>query len=289
MGNTILAGLPSSPAFTEANVPSLTGRVFVVKGASSGVEDQAASILYSKQAKVYIAARSETKCLAAIERINFHATDSKGNSMYLHSDLTDLSTIKASAREFLTKEKRLDVFFNNAGVMLGPKGEGSKIAQGYEIQLGTNCVGPFLFPKLLQSILYHTARIAPTDSVRTVWVSSDSIKNYNPPNGIDISNLDYHTDKSGAMKYGISMAGNMFHASEFASQSVEKGKNIISVSPNPGALKSDLTRSVPSYLLVLTSWMLKPPIFGAYTEVFAAFSLEVNQSRNGRHIVPWGR
>jgi retinol dehydrogenase-12 len=289
MGNTILAGLPSSPAFTEANVPTLNGRVFIVTGASSGLEEQAASILGSKQAKVYIAARSETKCLAAIERIKSHAPDSKGSLIYLHMDLSDLSTIKASAREHLSKEERLDDLLNNAGVMLGPKGEGSKTAQGYEIQLGTNCVGPFLFTQLLQSILYHTARIAPTDSGRIVWVSSDSIKNYNPPNGIDISNLDYHTDKSGAMKYGIRKAGNMFHASEFARQSVEKGENIISVSPNPGTLKSHLTRSVPSYLLVLTSWMLKPPIFGAYTEVFAAFSLEVNQSRNGRHIVPWRR
>jgi len=136
--------------------------------------------------------------------------------MYLHLDLSDLSTIKASAQEFLSKEERLDVLFNNAGVMLGPKGEGSKTAQGCEIQLGTNCIRPFLFTKLLRPILSRAARMAPTDPVRIVWVSSNGAEKYSAPNGINISNLDYDTDKSGAMKYGISKAGNLFHASESA-------------------------------------------------------------------------
>jgi retinol dehydrogenase-12 len=36
-------------------------------------------------------------------------------------DLADLSTIKAGANAFLEKETRLDVLFNNAGIMRLPK------------------------------------------------------------------------------------------------------------------------------------------------------------------------
>ena len=60
--------------------------------------------------------------------------DSKGELVFLHLDLDDLSTIKKSAEEFLSKEQKLDVLWNNAGVMVPP--QGSKTKQGYEMQLG---------------------------------------------------------------------------------------------------------------------------------------------------------
>ena len=35
--------------------------------------------------------------------------------------------------------------------------------------------------------------------------------------------------------------------------------------------------------------LFKPAQFGAYSELFAAFSLEATAERNGAFIVPWGR
>jgi retinol dehydrogenase-12 len=75
---------------------------------------------------------------------------------FLRLDLADLTTIKASAEEFLSKETKLHVLFNNAGVMCPP--QGSKTPQGYELQLGTNNIGTFMFTKLLTPILNATAR-----------------------------------------------------------------------------------------------------------------------------------
>jgi len=40
---------------------------------------------------------------------------SKGDLVFLRLDLDDLTTIKSSAQEFLSKEKQLDVLWNNAG------------------------------------------------------------------------------------------------------------------------------------------------------------------------------
>lgn len=68
--------------------------------------------------------------------------ESKGKAIFLSLDLSDLTTIKSSADEFLAKESRLDVLWLNAGVMVPP--QGLKTTQGYELQLGTNNRQSFL-------------------------------------------------------------------------------------------------------------------------------------------------
>lgn len=184
-----------------------------------------AYILYLKNAKVYVAARSEAKAAKAIEGIKSRAPSSKGQLIYLHLDLDDLTTIKASAEKFLSENERLDVLWNNAGVMIPPLG--SKTKQNYDKQLGTNNVAPFLFTKLLHPILSKTASNAPTDSVRVVWVSSSGAEVYSPKGGIDINNLDYKVSKDNWFRYGTSKAGNVLHASELAKRAGSEG--IISV------------------------------------------------------------
>lgn len=134
--------------------------------------------------------------------------------MFLRLDLDDLTTIKASAQEFLSKEEKLNVLWNNAGVMTPP--QGSKTKQGYELQLGINNVAPFLFTKLLTPILIKTAKSAPTGTVRVVWVSSSAIEGFKPHGGIEMDNLNYTRDKPARIKYGISKSGNVFHGTEFA-------------------------------------------------------------------------
>jgi hypothetical protein len=46
--------------------------------------------------------------------------------------------------------------------------QGSETTQGYELQIGTNNVAPFLFTKLLTLILAKTAKTAPKGSVRVI-------------------------------------------------------------------------------------------------------------------------
>jgi retinol dehydrogenase-12 len=159
---------PPSPAFTESNLPDLQGKVYIVTGASAGVGKELARLLYSRNGTVYVAARSSEKAQAAITWIREAHPGSQGVLHFLKLDLNDLEGIKPSAEEFLSKEKRLDVLFNNAGVMIPP--QGSKTKQGYELQLGTNCIAPFLFTKLLTPLLISTAKSSPRGSVRVIWV-----------------------------------------------------------------------------------------------------------------------
>ncbi|KAH8689319.1 hypothetical protein BGW36DRAFT_275761, partial [Talaromyces proteolyticus] len=177
---------------TEDNLPDQTGKVFIVTGASGGIGLALVSILYERNAKVYLAARSRDKARKAIENIKYAYPDSCGHITFLQLDLSDLRTIHKSADKFLSKELRLDVLWNNAGVMVPP--QGSKTAQGYELQLGTNNIGHHLFTRFLHPLLSQTAKIAHPGSVRVVWVSSGAAIRAPIP-AIDFTNMDYHHEE----------------------------------------------------------------------------------------------
>ncbi|KAI3337194.1 short-chain dehydrogenase [Xylariaceae sp. AK1471] len=277
--------LPGKPTYTETDISDLSERVYLVTGANTGIGKEVARILYSKNAAVWVAARNEEKAVNAIASIKEAHPSSNGRLEYLHLDLSDLTTIKASAEAFLAKEKRLDVLFNNAGVMMPPKG--SKTAQGYELQLGTNCIGPFLFTRLLTPMLIATAKTAPKGSVRVIWVSSSATEHLNPTGGIDLDNLDYKRDTFYAWRYGISKAGNYYHATEYARR--HRDDSIVSVSLNPGNLKSELDRNCNYVEMLFRHATTYPTINGAYTELFAGISDQVNMDNSGAWIVPWGR
>jgi NAD(P)-dependent dehydrogenase (short-subunit alcohol dehydrogenase family) len=197
-----------------------TAQVFLVTGGSGGIGKELVTILYQRNAKVYLAARSATKAKAAIEQIKGIHLHSTGQILYLHLDLNDLTTIKKSADEFLAHETRLDVLWNNAGVMFPPTG--SRTAQGYELQLGTNNLATFLFTHLLIPIMEETAKTASKDSVRVVWVSSSAV-GMAPKPAIDFSNMDYEKEESTYVKYGRSKAGSVLHSAEFARRNAGKG------------------------------------------------------------------
>ena len=257
-------------------------------GGYAGCGYELVKILYEKNATVYVAGRSQDKASVAIEQLKKAYPASKGKVEFLKLDLSDLSTVKPAAEEFMSKESRLDVLTNNAGVMVPPKG--SKDAQGNELQLGTNCLGPFLFTKCLLPVLERTAKESPAGSVRVTWAASLAVAVQSPKGGVTF-------EKDGNVKqflsgpepcYGQSKAGNTYLAAEFAHRYGKDG--IISVSWNPGNLKSELQRHLPAIQnFVLESFLLHPAIFGAYTELWAACSPEITASQNGAYIAPWGR
>jgi len=131
----------AGPALTEKNLPDLKGKVsrdpvpqpedmeiqalaqvFIVTGGNSGCGCELVKLLYQKSGTVYVAGRSAERCTTAIEKIKAEFGESGGRLEFLKVDLGDLTTIKRAAEEFMGKEQRLDVLWNNAGVMEPPKG-----------------------------------------------------------------------------------------------------------------------------------------------------------------------
>ncbi|KAJ6440731.1 short-chain dehydrogenase protein [Purpureocillium lavendulum] len=279
---------PGKPRFTEEHLPDLKNKVIIVTGSNTGLGKEVTRILYSRNATVYMMARSEDKTLAGMADIKTALPASSGALHFIRIDLSDLASVKAAASEFLRREQMLHVLFNNAGV--GYPDKGATTAQGHELQLGVNCIGPFALTKLLTPRLVAAARASPRDTVRVVWVSSSAAE------GVRLSSpatfmetlLPRIGDASQLDQYSLSKLGNYLHAAEYAARHGSDG--VLSVSLNPGALDSEFWRTQGS----LTTWLLRrtllyPPVYGAYTSLFAGFSPEVTAEKSGSYIAPWGQ
>ncbi|KAK4503221.1 hypothetical protein PRZ48_006649 [Zasmidium cellare] len=283
MGNTYSLFFPPTPSLTEDNLPSQSGKVFLVTGGTSGVGYELCSILYNAGGKVYLAGRSKASTEAAIEKIKASnsSNGSAGKLVPFAVSLENLSSIKPAVEEFLANESRLDVLFNNAGVSNPPKN--SKTAQGHELQMGVNCLGSYLLTQLLLPILHKTAASAPSGSVRVVWTSSITVDlGPSPPPHISEMTTPSSNQQT---NYSISKYGNWFLADGLSKQD----GSILSVSQNPGNLKSKLTRHMPSIVPILAGPLLYPPKYGAYTNLWCGVSDELGLEDNGKYALPWGR
>lgn len=292
MLSTVTNGLSQSfwiptPPLTEKNIPSQHGKVFIVTGGYAGVGLELCKILYSAGGTVYVAGRSAEKGKAAIASMKSKYPNSQGKLEYLHLDLGDLTTIKPAADEFLSKEKRLDVLTNNAGVMMPPAG--SKTVQNHELQIGTNCLGPFLFAKHLTPLMDETASSSPEGSVRVTWAGSLAVDAISPTGGISFTDASTGGPKVLGVQpnYGQSKAGNLFLASESARRYGKSG--VVHVCWNPGNLRSELQRHLDPVSKLIATSISYPTVFGAYTELYAGWSQDITPALNGCYVVPWGR
>lgn len=192
-------------------------------GGYSGVGRELAKILYQKKATVYIAGRSAQKADEAIAGIRGDpiSNSSSGRLEFLSLDLNDLDTIKAAAESFIAKEQRLDVLWNNAGVMHPPQGSVTK--QGYEQQLGSNCLAHFLLAKLLWPLLVQTASLSPKGSVRVCWTGSLYAEISSTKEIINFDDINYEKGGSSNIKYAQSKAANILLGSEFAARHEKDG------------------------------------------------------------------
>ncbi|KAK4501406.1 hypothetical protein PRZ48_007215 [Zasmidium cellare] len=286
MGGVLTQLFPGRPHFTEANVDSLQGKVFIVTGGNSGVGYELVKILYAKGARIYVAGRSKTKITSAIEGIKEIPTETPGELKSLIVDFNDMTTIAACARDFLAQESRLDVLWNNAGVSMQPPGSTS--VQGYERHMAVNCLGPYLLTKLLLPILKQTVQISPEGSVRVVWATSGIVDMSPVPGGLSLEEQQSgkHAQDMNH-NYSASKAGNWFLASELDKRVREAG--VVSVAQSPGTLRTAGMDKAPFLMRAMLSIVMHPPKMGAYTELWAGLSRDVTIEDGARFIIPWGR
>ena len=283
-----------TPTLTEKNLPDQIGRVFIVTGGYVGCGRELAKILYQRNGTVYLAGRTKAKGDTAIKDLKAEYPKSTGRLEFLQLDLADLTTIKASVEDFVKRESRLDVLTNNAGVMVPPVG--SLSAQNYEMQMATNCLGPYLFTKLLTPLLERTAQLpdTPAGSVRVTWAASFAVDAVSPSGGVTLDeegNYLPHPKNDQQTNYGATKAGNVFLATEFARlHPGNGGKGVVSNAWNPGNLKTELQRHANAIMAIMVNWMLHPAVFGGYTELFAGWDEAAGRKeRNGGYVIPWGR
>jgi NAD(P)-dependent dehydrogenase (short-subunit alcohol dehydrogenase family) len=98
---------------TEANLPSQSGKVFLVTEGYSGVGFDLCKILYLAGGKVYLAGRSEEKARAAMHRITSETVSlSSDDIIFLPLPLDDLTTIKPAVEKFFLRQKIDSIFYS---------------------------------------------------------------------------------------------------------------------------------------------------------------------------------
>ncbi|KAI8065084.1 hypothetical protein BC940DRAFT_334980 [Gongronella butleri] len=137
----------------EAFASNIQGKVVLVTGCSpNGLGAETARIAAKYGARLVILAGRRQSALEET------AADIKkevpnANLRLLIVDLSSLESVRAAAKQVLAYDEAIDVLVNNAGIMAVPQ---AKTVDGFESQLGTNYIGPFVFtntilPKLFEA------------------------------------------------------------------------------------------------------------------------------------------
>lgn len=275
-------GIFNNPKFTEEDYPDLSGKVFIVTGASSGIGSYVAKLLCAKHAKVYMYGRTESRLNQAIELVKSECPDALVEGVLV--DYNDLATLRPAVDKFLNSETRLDGIVHNAGMNFAKPGATS--AQGLDMTLAVNCVAGWLFQKYLDDIMEKTAEQSAPNSVRIVWVSS-SAHFLSPSNGgihwDDMTNPPNGLLKFG--KYGQSKAIVMYESILWPLH--HENSKVVSVCVHPGLIKSEIMRDFNSFQQKVVQSFCHQTKFGAYTELYPLLSPDVTTADNGWYYVPF--
>jgi NADP-dependent 3-hydroxy acid dehydrogenase YdfG len=90
-----------------------TSKVVLITGASSGIGEASARVLAANGHKVVLGARREDRLARIVDEIR----TAGGTAEYRRLDVTDLADVQSFASFAREKFGRVDVIFNNAGVM----------------------------------------------------------------------------------------------------------------------------------------------------------------------------
>ncbi len=141
-------------------VPDQSGKRAVVTGANSGTGKEAAKRLAAAGAHVIMAVRTIAKGEAAREEILAAHPDASLEVRRI--DLAELATVSSFADGLVADGVPLDLLVNNAGVMTPPSR--MTTADGFELQFGSNYLGPFALTMRLLPLLLA----APSPRVATM-------------------------------------------------------------------------------------------------------------------------
>ncbi|KAI0033030.1 NAD-P-binding protein [Vararia minispora EC-137] len=285
------------PYDPEREIGDLTGKVFLITGAYSGIGYEATKQIAAHGATVYLACRTKDRTDAAIAQLEKDMPKLAGTSQlrFLEIDLGDMRSVKRAADEFMKQETRLDVLVHNAGRMLGTY----ELQDGIELTMAVNHLAVFVLTQALIPILKATAQ-KPDADVRVVAVSSrmhsltpasfkfDSLEGWN-----DFSGYTYNGFLANNKRYGISKYMNILWASRLQKIFDEEGVPITVLTLHPGLVATDAVGRITPTLLRPVIWLRSyTPAVGAYNTLFAATSKVVAQRRDefkGKYIEPVGK
>ncbi|KAH7916755.1 NAD(P)-binding protein [Hygrophoropsis aurantiaca] len=269
-----------------SDLSDLSGKVILVTGGSAGIGYSTVKHLARHGAKVYMAARSETRAKEAIEKLVAEGLGpGNGKVIFLQLDLADPRNAKKAAEELMCKENRLDVLIHNAGMLIEKY---SKSVDGIQDVMMVNVVSPFALTQSLLPLLKQSA-VGPNADVRIVIVSSDGHNTVRgDPRFRNTEDLNEECKDAyipGFARYCRSKLANVLYARELQRRLLSEGTNITVLAVHPGTVKSAFTERPPYVRYKRILDILVYPIFfsstdvGAHSSTFAAASERVRKER----------
>ena len=253
--------MPSARSFP---VPDQSGRTVVVTGANSGLGFEAAKRIAEAGAHVVLAVRDTEKGEAAAARID-------GSTEVRRIDTASLQSV----REFAAGLDSVDVLINNAGVMAIDE---RRTPEGFELQFGTNFLGPFAL----------TALLLPKLTDRVVMLAS--LAHVGAP--LPLDDLNWHRRRYGRYAaYGQTKLADLLFAYGLAARLAEAGSPLRSVAAHPGMSSTNLTREVhmPKAVSAVTGALIngfgQPAAEGALPTIMAATAKDLP---SGSYVGPGG-
>lgn len=284
--------------YTDENAVDMSNKVVIVTGCNTGIGLYTARSLAKSRAHVIMAVRSMDKGERAKREIELDCWNSKGFApkiTVLPLDLSQLSSVRSFVALFRQLNLPLHVLINNAGVASeaseAKNTENAENADLLEPMFATNHLGHYLLTKELLPLLKQSGTVE--DPSRVVIVASEAHRMVS--HDLSVENLERYTKlpmvKSSAIasvsalkQYGFTKLCNVYHAQHLAESLKQEGtNNVVVLSLHPGAIRSDLNRSV--FEMPLLSRMVMVPLLmlaqfmffkstkaGAQTSIFAATS-----------------
>lgn len=206
-----------SKKWTTADLPDLTGKTFVVTGATAGLGEVTTRELARAGARVVMAVRNEAKAAEVVRAIG----PIRGELEVRHLDLSRLASVREFAQNWTDP---LDVLINNAGISLLPL---QYTEDDFELQMATNYFGAFA---LTNALLPHI-----TD--RIVSLSSQLHR----VSRLRIDDLNFKNHKySPAAGYSDSKLAIVLFANELQRRLTAACSEIRSITAHPGIARTTL-------------------------------------------------
>ncbi|MFE2747814.1 SDR family oxidoreductase [Streptomyces scopuliridis] len=208
-------------------VPDQSGKLAVVTGANSGTGKEAARRLAGAGARVVMAVRTVAKGERARDEILAQQPDARLEVRRI--DLADLASVQEFADGLIADGTPLDLLVNNAGVMAPPTR--LTTADGFELQMGSNYLGPFALTVRLLPLLLS----APAPRVATM---SSGTANYGR---IHFEDLQWERRRySPNLSYAQSKLANLMMTRHLAALAAERGWHLLSTGAHPGYTRTNL-------------------------------------------------
>lgn len=282
-------------SWTPALIPPLSGSTAVVTGANSGIGFHTAVELVRHGCHVVMACRDAGRAAEALARLEAAVrgraeagmtAEPRGTAEVRELDLADLASVRRFAAGLVEgpdRVQRLDLLVNNAGVMAIPR---RISADGFELQLATNHLGPFALTGLLLPLLLRGEQVG--GPARVVTVSS-LVHRTGRLNRADLMLGNGYTPYRA---YGQSKLANLLFMTELQRRADAAGVRLTSLAAHPGYAATNLQSVGPSMsgnrllgraMAVANRLAAQPAEQGAWPTLRAATDLD---ARGGEFFGP---